>query len=119
MKDRKWDFIPFSYYDRTGMERHLEKRAAQGWLLERMSNLGWYYRRIEPRQIHFTVTYYLRASQFDPEPTEEQKEFHDFCLQSGWKLAAASGQMQGQMRSFLYERTKRRPVVMISLIEVD
>ena len=94
MKDRKWDFIPFSYYDRTGMERHLEQRAAQGWLLERMSNLGWYYRRIEPRQLHFTVTYYLRASQFDPEPTEEQQEFHDFCLQSGWKLAAASGQMQ-------------------------
>ena len=94
MKDRKWDFIPFSYYDRTTMERHLEKRAAQGWLLERMSNLGWYYRRIEPRQIHFTVTYYLRASQFDPEPTEEQQEFHDFCLQSGWKLAATSGQMQ-------------------------
>ena len=94
MKNRKWDFIPFSYYDRTGMERHLEKRAAQGWLLERMSNLGWYYRRIWPRKIHFTVTYYLRASQFDPEPTEEQKEFHDFCLQSGWKLAASSGQMQ-------------------------
>ena len=94
MKDRKWDFIPFSCYDRTGMERHLEQRAAQGWLLERISNFGWYYRRIEPRQIHFTVTHYLRASQFDPEPTEEQREFHDFCLQSGWKLAAASGQMQ-------------------------
>lgn len=94
MKDRKWDFIPFSYYDRTGMERHLEQRAAQGWLLERISNFGWYYRRIQPGKIHFTVTHYLRASQFDPEPTEEQREFHDFCLQSGWKLAAASGQMQ-------------------------
>lgn len=94
MKDRKWDFIPFSCYDRTGMERHLEQRAAQGWLLERISNFGWYYRRIEPRQIHFTVTHYLRASQFDPEPTEEQWEFHDFCLRSGWRLAASSGQMQ-------------------------
>ena len=94
MKDHKWDYVFFSFYDRTGMERHLEKRAAQGWLLERTTNLGWHYRRIEPRQIHFTVTYYLRASQFDPEPTEEQQEFHDFCLQSGWKLAAASGKMQ-------------------------
>ena len=27
--------------------------------------------------------------------------------------------VQGQMRSFLYERTKRRPVVMINLIEVE
>lgn len=29
-----------------------------------------------------------------------------------------SGQMQGQLRSLLYEKTKRRPVVMISVIEV-
>lgn len=33
--------------------------------------------------------------------------------------AVASGQLQGQLRSFLYERTKRRPVVMINLIEVE
>ncbi len=35
------------------------------------------------------------------------------------KEAATSGQMQGQMRSFLYEKTKRRPVVLINLIEVE
>lgn len=94
MREHKWDFVPFSYYDHTGMERHLEKRAAQGWLLERISSLGWHYRRIEPRRVHFTVTYYLRASQFDAEPTPEQREFHDFCRQAGWQLAAASGRMQ-------------------------
>ena len=43
------------------------------------------------------------------------------CISSGKKVkeAVASGQMQGQMRSFLYEKTKRRPVVLISLIEVE
>ena len=35
------------------------------------------------------------------------------------KDAVQGGQMQGQMRSFLYERTKRRPVVLINLIEVE
>ena len=35
------------------------------------------------------------------------------------KEAVSSGQMQGQLRSFLYERTKRRPVVLINLIEVE
>ena len=42
-------------------------------------------------------------------------------ISSGKKVkeAVASGQMQGQMRSFLYEKTKRRPVVMINLIEVE
>ena len=40
---------------------------------------------------------------------------------SGKKVqeAVSSGQLQGQLRSFLYERTKRRPVVMINLIEVE
>ena len=43
------------------------------------------------------------------------------CISSGKKVkeSVASGQMQGQMRSFLYEKTKRRPVVMINLIEVE
>ena len=94
MKANKRDFIPFSFYDRTGMERHFAKRAAQGWLLEEISPWCWKYRAIPPRQMHFTVTYYLRASSFDPEPTEEQQTFHDFCAHTGWQLAAASGQMQ-------------------------
>ena len=42
-------------------------------------------------------------------------------ISSGTKVkeAVTSGQMQGQMRSFLYEKTKRRPVVLINLIEVE
>ena len=38
---------------------------------------------------------------------------------SGKTVAGSLNQLQGQMRSFLYERTKRRPVVMINLIEVE
>ena len=94
MRDRKWDFIPYSFYDTTGMARHLEKRAAQGWMVEKLGSLGWTYRRTEPQTLHFTVTHYLPASAFDPEPTEGELEFRDFCAQTGWQLAAASGQLQ-------------------------
>ena len=38
---------------------------------------------------------------------------------SGKSVAGSLNQLQGQLRSFLYERTKRRPVVMINLIEVE
>jgi mRNA degradation ribonuclease J1/J2 len=34
-------------------------------------------------------------------------------------VADCVNQLQGQLRSFLYERTKRRPVVMIHVIEVE
>ena len=40
-------------------------------------------------------------------------------IAQGKKLRESVPQMQGQMRSFLYEKTKRRPVVMINLIEVE
>ena len=40
-------------------------------------------------------------------------------IASGKKVRDSIPQMQGQMRSFLYEKTKRRPVVLINLIEVE
>ena len=94
MRTHKRDFLPFSFYDRTGMERHFARRAAQGWLLEEISPWGWKYRAIPPQKLTFSVTYYLRASAFDPEPTEGQQTFQEFCAHTGWRLAAASGQMQ-------------------------
>lgn len=93
MKDRKRDFIPFSFYDRTGMAAHLEKRAAEGWLLDKVTPFGWLYRRIEPARLHFTVTYDHRLSEFAPGPTEEEQTYQDFCAHGGWHFAAASGKM--------------------------
>lgn len=94
MKNTKHQLIPFSTYDLTGMERHLEKMAAKGWLLDKISALGWRYRRIEPKTLRFTVSYCHRASAYDPEPTEEVRTFHDFCAHTGWRLAAEFGSMQ-------------------------
>ena len=94
MKDTKRQLIPFSLYDLTGMETHLEKMAEKGWLLDKVSALGWRYRRIEPRKLRFTVSYCHRASAYDPEPTEEVQTFYDFCAHTGWRLAAEFGSMQ-------------------------
>ena len=94
MKNTKHQLIPFSVYDLTGMEQHLEKMARKGWLLDKISALGWRYRRIEPRELRFTVSYCHRASAYDPEPTEEVQTFHDFCAHTGWRLAAEFGSMQ-------------------------
>lgn len=94
MKTTRREFIPFSFYDHTGMEKHLEKMARKGWMVEELSSWGWKYRAIEPQKLHFYVSFDTRASQFEPEPTEEQVTFQEFCARSGWKLAAFSGQVQ-------------------------
>ena len=75
MKNRKRRVELLSFYDHVGISRHLEKMAAKGWMLEKITNLGWVYRRIEPKQLHFTVSYYSKASEFDPEPTGIRKHF--------------------------------------------
>ena len=31
MQAKRWELNLYSFYDHTGMERHLEKMAAKGW----------------------------------------------------------------------------------------
>lgn len=94
MKNTKRRIEPLSFYNHRGISNHLEKMAAKGWLLESITNTGWIYRRIEPAKLHFSVSYYPKASEFDPEPTEGQKTFFDFCEHTGWRLACTSAQLQ-------------------------
>lgn len=89
---RRWE--AFSFYDRSGIARHLEAMAARGWLLEAIGPLGWKYRRCPPRTLRFAVTYYPKATVYDPAPSQEQEFFYELCAHDGWVLAASSGEMQ-------------------------
>ncbi len=115
MKDAKRRIETFSFYDHTGIARHLTKMAGKGWLLEKISNFGWTYRRIAEKKLAFSVCYYPKASDFDPEPTEAQKEFHDFCEHTGWILAAASAQMQ----IFYNEQENPVPIDTDPVLEIE
>jgi len=106
MKNTKRRLEPLSFFNHTGISRHLEKMAAKGWMIEKIVNTGWVYRRIEPKNIHFAVSYFPKASEFDPEPSEEQKMFHDFCAHTGWQLACTSAQLQ----IFYNERENPTPI---------
>jgi len=95
MGETKRKFLPlYSYYDRTGIQRHLEQMAAKGWLLEKLGVWCWRYRRIEPKQLHFSVTYFPKATPYTPLPAAGQDTFWDLCAEAGWTLAAESAQLQ-------------------------
>jgi len=84
----------YSFYDHTGIEKHLARMAERGWLLCGLGQFLWHYRRIEPRRITFSVCYFPKATIYDPYPSERQEEFYDLCAHAGWTLAGSSGQMQ-------------------------
>lgn len=115
MKDVKRRLETFSFYDRTGLERHLAEMARKGWLLEKIGQFLWTYRRIEPKALTFSVCYFPKASQFDPEPSEEQQTFYDFCAHSGWTLAASNAQLQ----VFYNERENPVPIETDPVLEVE
>lgn len=94
MRDTKRRMELYSFYDRTGLEAHLARMAERGWLLEKIGQFLWHYRRTGPKKLAFSVCYFPKASAFDPEPSEEQETFYDFCEHAGWKLAASSAQLQ-------------------------
>lgn len=94
MRNTKRELPLFSMYDHTGMERHLEEMAVQGWMLEKTTGFGWVYRRCEARRVRYAVTYFPKASAYEPGPSEDKQIFQDYCAQAGWELVSDAAQMQ-------------------------
>ena len=94
MRQHKTCVELFSFYDHRGIAAHLEDQARKGWLLEKIGTWGWKYRRIEPKEVHFAVTYYPKASVYDPGPSEQERMLQAYCAEAGWTLAASNAQMQ-------------------------
>ena len=95
MKKAKYREINlYSYYDFSGMARHLEDMARQGWQLEKAGSTFFTYHRCDPAELHYAVVYFAKASQFDPEPPAEQQEFWELCKATGWELVTSRYQMQ-------------------------
>lgn len=115
MKQTKRRMEPYSFFDQSGICSHLEHMAKKGWMIDHINSFGWVYRRTRPKTLHFSISYYAKASEFDPEPSEKQKMFHDFCAHAGWKLACASAQMQ----IFYNESEHPAPIETEPALEVD
>ena len=94
MRSTKQVVTQFCFYDRTGIQKMLEKQAAKGWMLESIGQFTWKYRRTEPKKLHFAVTYYPKASMFDPYPTVGEELYQEFVAHSGWQFVASNAQLQ-------------------------
>lgn len=115
MKNTKRQFTRFAFYDQTAMEKHFEMMASEGWLIEKISAYFLHYRRIEPQKLHFTVTYFPDASEFDPGPKDKHKMMEDFAARDGWKLLTRWGQMQ----VFCNEAEKPIPIETDAVTQVE
>ena len=114
MRETKRCIPKFTFYDKAGIRKYLEEQAERGWMLEKIS-VNWVFRRIEPRKLRFSVTYFPKKSVFEAEGSEEQRLFWDFCEHAGWKLAATNEQMQ----IFYNEKEDPVPIETDAVMEVE
>ena len=115
MRQTKRRMELLSFYDHTGIERHLTRMARKGWKVEKINNYFWTYRRIEPQELQVAVTYFPKASDFDPFPSGEQQTLIDYCGETGWELACTWFQMQ----VFYSDRENPTPIHTEPELEVD
>ena len=94
IRNTRWEPARYAFYDFRGLEGRFTAMAKRGWMVESISPWGIRYRRTEPRQGRFAVTYVPEASEFDARPTAGQELLEDYCAQAGWQTVLRWGQMQ-------------------------
>lgn len=93
-KDHKRELNSLNLCDYDGVRERLERLSEEGWVLERIGNLFWHYRRAEPKRRHVAVAYFPTATASDPGPSEGQRNYQQLCEDAGWELKAQWAQMQ-------------------------
>lgn len=84
MKKTRRTFFCFFPYDRSRIEKYLEKMAKKGWILENFDGLIFRFCKQEPRTVRYTVIY---SQGFDPDyvgVTRSQLLYREMCQQAGW-----------------------------------
>lgn len=94
MKEIKKVLFTFAAYDYTGIEKYLEKQASEGWMLKRFTGVFMEFSKVEPKKLRFSVTYFSKATGFEPKPSKEQEHYMDLCEYTGWKFVTSCDQMQ-------------------------
>lgn len=94
MRDKKFQISLYQFSDGDAMARHVERMHRRGWHLEKVAAWGWTYRRGEPEDVHYAVTYFPAASVYDAVPTEDQMTYAEYCAAAGWEFVGSYGPMQ-------------------------
>ena len=83
----------FSLYDHTNIEKHLEKMAAKGWMIDTIGSTLWRYKKTEPKKLKFSVVYYPKDVKEGAIISDDRQNFIDLCSSGGWNYVTNSGKM--------------------------
>ena len=94
MLNNKYILNNFTPLDGDYLADTLEKQARKGWILSEYGTMLLHFRKAEPQELHYAVTFFPEATEYDPHMSEGQEAYIDMCAQQGWELIATKGPMQ-------------------------
>ncbi len=115
MKNKKIRIEYLPLYDKTAIIEHLEKMASKGWLVDDINPYFWTYKKIEPQQLKFDISYYAKSTRFDSEPSEELQNLYDLCEHNNWRLLLSASQLQ----IFVTDKLDAIPINTEPLLELE
>lgn len=92
MKTKREIFM-YSLLEFKEIEKRLEQRAAEGWRLKK-TGFFWTYEQAEPKNVHYSIVFFPKTDNLEPEPSDSLLMMREYCERTGWKLVAEQGQMQ-------------------------
>lgn len=93
MEEYKRRLELFSLYDHTNIEKHLEKMASKGWMIDSIGSTFWRYKKTEPKKLRFSVVYYPKEVREGTVISADRQNFIDLCSSGGWNYVINSGKM--------------------------
>lgn len=89
---KKLMFMNYNYYKE--IEQKLEDYAKKGLLLEKTGSFFWTFKKTEPQNLKYTLTYFTESSVFNPHPTDNQQTYFEYAKAAGWDFICEYGKMQ-------------------------
>lgn len=94
MNYEKRILVPVDPWDKQKLAHYLEKQALKGWMFCGFEDTLWKFERIEPKEVHFCVTYFLGYIEGNDYSTQRLLEFWEYCAHDGWELAGSNQELQ-------------------------
>lgn len=90
----KYDIPRWCICDYNAVEKHLEKRAAEGWAIDNLGIFIWKFKKDSPSKKRFSVVFSKSNSEFGTAPTKEQRLLFELTEEDGWKNEGKWNKMQ-------------------------
>lgn len=94
INNKKVVLLDFFAYEISSLIYYLEEMAKKGWILESISSMHAKFKKIEPKNIKYTIDIIGKISTYEELDEESLKEYRDKKESEGWKFLYDYNNMQ-------------------------